>query len=359
MKQKELFSPVVVENALPEPKGAKKRKQKQFKPPDLKPGEIGGFVVDRTDVQNVQTWDWSIKNVPFHVKHFWSPRLGRVKDWFEIELHGPGGTSVISMPQDFLYKMRLGDWVTVHKFVQDSKHAVAKKATVIPVPYVPYRMELNIAWFGPATVCAGEGKIGRGIDDQDRRLVFTWRAYRDHFGARIRKRRRSITVELYQAIKKALGGSYYSILGLNPPPPPVSDEQIKKAFRDNSKKVHPDLNPDDPGAATKFHDLKEAYEAIKDQASRIAYEMIMDLTQQTFAANKGKGIDAAVLLQGNHPEGWFPPISSGKATVLGSLVGNTILISKIKQIDLITDGNKTRICTMVDGIPTLLWGHNV
>lgn len=52
----------------------------------------------------------------------------------------------------------------------------------------------------------------------------------------------------------------YQVLGVSPN---ASDEEVKKAYRELAKKYHPDLNPNDPTAATKMNDINAAYDAIK------------------------------------------------------------------------------------------------
>ena len=53
----------------------------------------------------------------------------------------------------------------------------------------------------------------------------------------------------------------YKVLGVSPD---ASDEEIKKAYRDLTKKYHPDLNPGDETAANKMNDINAAYDQIKN-----------------------------------------------------------------------------------------------
>ena len=53
----------------------------------------------------------------------------------------------------------------------------------------------------------------------------------------------------------------YKVLGVSPG---ASDEEIKKAYRELTKKYHPDRNPDNPAAAEKMNDINAAYDAIKN-----------------------------------------------------------------------------------------------
>lgn len=52
----------------------------------------------------------------------------------------------------------------------------------------------------------------------------------------------------------------YKVLGVSPE---ASDEEIKKAYRQLSKKYHPDLNPGDETAAKKMSEINAAYEQIQ------------------------------------------------------------------------------------------------
>src|SRR6185295_6145466 len=62
---------------------------------------------------------------------------------------------------------------------------------------------------------------------------------------------------------------YYDILGLSRG---ASEQDLKSAFRRLAKDCHPDRNNGDKGSETKFKELNEAYEALKDPQKRAAYD---------------------------------------------------------------------------------------
>lgn len=57
----------------------------------------------------------------------------------------------------------------------------------------------------------------------------------------------------------------YRLLGVKKS---ASDEEIKRAFRDQAKRWHPDRNPGDPEAERRFKELSEAYALLQDPAER-------------------------------------------------------------------------------------------
>ena len=62
---------------------------------------------------------------------------------------------------------------------------------------------------------------------------------------------------------------YYQILGLARD---ASGDGIKKAYRRLAKQHHPDTNPDDASAERRFKEVSEAYEVLKDEDKRAAYD---------------------------------------------------------------------------------------
>ncbi|KAF5900242.1 dnaJ subfamily C member 4, partial [Clarias magur] len=64
--------------------------------------------------------------------------------------------------------------------------------------------------------------------------------------------------------------SYYDILGVKPD---ASLEQIKNAFFDKSKKLHPDSDPSNPSLHTQFVKLNEAYRVLSKEHTRKEYDL--------------------------------------------------------------------------------------
>lgn len=67
----------------------------------------------------------------------------------------------------------------------------------------------------------------------------------------------------------ATKADYYQTLGIARG---ASDDDIKKAFRTLAKQHHPDQNKDNKDAETKFKEIVEAYDVLKDADKRAAYD---------------------------------------------------------------------------------------
>ena len=66
-----------------------------------------------------------------------------------------------------------------------------------------------------------------------------------------------------------MGKDYYNLLGVSKT---ASADEIKKAYRKMAMKYHPDKNPGDKEAEAKFKEINEAYEVLKDEQKRAAYD---------------------------------------------------------------------------------------
>lgn len=80
---------------------------------------------------------------------------------------------------------------------------------------------------------------------------------------------------------------YYDILGVSRT---ASADEIKRAYRRLALKWHPDRNKDDPEAEQRFKRLNEAYEVLRDPATRAKYDKYGEHWRQA-DAYEAAGID--------------------------------------------------------------------
>ena len=62
---------------------------------------------------------------------------------------------------------------------------------------------------------------------------------------------------------------YYEVLGVQRT---VDDDELKSAFRKLALKWHPDRNRGDASSESRFKEINEAYEILKDPEKRVAYD---------------------------------------------------------------------------------------
>ncbi len=89
---------------------------------------------------------------------------------------------------------------------------------------------------------------------------------------------------------------YYKILGVGKT---ASDAEIKKAFKTQARKCHPDMHPENEKAkwTEKFKDLNEAYTVLSDKQKRTIYDQVGQQGYQDYA--RGGGASSGRAYGGN------------------------------------------------------------
>lgn len=89
--------------------------------------------------------------------------------------------------------------------------------------------------------------------------------------------------------------NYYDILGV---PKGSSEKEIRSAYRRLARKFHPDVNPGDGKAESKFKEVNEAYQVLSDDQSRKKYDRFGDNWRRAEQFEHAGNASAS-------PFGWF------------------------------------------------------
>jgi DnaJ-class molecular chaperone len=116
---------------------------------------------------------------------------------------------------------------------------------------------------------------------------------------------------------------YYQVLGV---PRSASDKDIRAAYRRLARKYHPDLNPGDRTAESRFKELQNAYDVLSDEEKRKKYDQFgpnwehVEQARNGFSAGFGQGQAAPGGVHFDFGEGG--DLSDILEGILGNFGGN-------------------------------------
>nr|XP_015913911.2 dnaJ homolog subfamily B member 9-like [Parasteatoda tepidariorum] len=98
-----------------------------------------------------------------------------------------------------------------------------------------------------------------------------------------------------------LSPNYYAVLGLEPR---ASEDNVKSAYYELSKKYHPDRNLGDETSTKKIFEINEAFEVLGNKTKKVQYD-------ETFFPVKEKTVHKAHFIY-EHSEFYEPPINDSR-----------------------------------------------
>lgn len=117
---------------------------------------------------------------------------------------------------------------------------------------------------------------------------------------------------------------YYKILGVTRD---VSADELKKAYRKLARKYHPDVSKE-PNAETKFKEVGEAYEALKDPDKRAQYDQFGSSYQHGQSFNPPPGWGQSGAGMDNNFSSFFESMFGG-----GGMGGNDEFFAKGEDVN--------------------------
>src|SRR5213594_1743466 len=88
---------------------------------------------------------------------------------------------------------------------------------------------------------------------------------------------------------------YYSTLGVAKT---ATEKEIKQAYRKLARKHHPDVNPGDKAAESRFKEINSAYEVLSDSDKRAKYDRYGERWEQAEAFEKARAAQGGFGGQG-------------------------------------------------------------
>src|SRR5688500_20300896 len=119
---------------------------------------------------------------------------------------------------------------------------------------------------------------------------------------------------------------YYATLGVSKT---ASAKEVKQAFRKMARKYHPDVNPGDKSAESRFMVINEAYEVIGDPEKRKKYDVLGSNWKMYELAQRGGGGSGA---GGFDPSQWSANFGRG-----GGGTGSYSTVTTEEMAELLSD----------------------